>query len=566
MHPPFVARRSNFAVLALTLGLTLASSCSGDQRAVSSGPSGGTLVIAVPAGPDNLMPPLTVSQVGHAVADLVFDHLAQMGDSMHTVGDGGFQPELASHWTWASDSLSVAFHLNPQARWHDGVPVRAADVQFSLALYKNPKVGSPVAPLLANVDSISTPDSLTAVAWFHRRTPEEFFDIAYQLWVVPRHVLDTIPPDRLGTSDAARHPIGSGRFRFMDWKPGSRLELIADTGNYRGRARLDRVIWSVAPDGQAAFAQVMSGQADLLLNATTEELRAAANQPSLRRLAWPSLQYGFLGMNLRDPTQHARPNAFLSDLRVRRAISMALDRRAMLQSVFDSMGALGHGPFPAAASTADTTLRVPPFDTAAAAALLDSAGWIRGRDGIRMKAGRRFAVGLLVPSSSETRQRYAVLIQEALRQTGIDASIQGMAFGPYVQRLTTGNFDLVMDGVGIDPNIGAVLQAWGTGGAPPNGLNFLGYSSPRVDALMDSATSSFNPVRARAYTRQAYQQIADDVPAVWLYDALSYGLISRRFQVPAVRPDGWWKHLADWTVPVADRIDRDRIGLGPPKS
>ncbi|MGH7690639.1 MAG: ABC transporter substrate-binding protein, partial [Gemmatimonadaceae bacterium] len=230
--------------------LVILAACSRGEPSTSpaQGPDGGTLVIAEPGDADNLLPPMAASMLGHEVADLVFDHLAEIGDNMRTTGDQGFTPQLADHWTWAPDSMSVAFHLNPRARWHDGVPVRASDVRFSLDLYKNPKLGSPIAPLLSNVDSVSVKDSLTAVAWFHAKSPESFFNIVYQLWVLPAHVLDTIPPERLATSAAARHPIGSGRFRFVSWEPGSRLMLVADTGNYRGRAKLDRVIWAITPD------------------------------------------------------------------------------------------------------------------------------------------------------------------------------------------------------------------------------------------------------------------------------------------------------------------------------
>ncbi|OYV74432.1 MAG: hypothetical protein B7Z72_00165, partial [Gemmatimonadetes bacterium 21-71-4] len=334
----------------------LAACGRGEPPASSAAPAadGGTLVIAAPGDADNLLPPLSVTILGREVTDLVFDHLAEIDDSLHTIGDAGFTPRLARTWTWAPDSMSVAFHLDPRARWHDGQPVTARDVRFSLALYKNPKLGSPFAAALANVDSVSVKDSLTAVAWFHARQPESFFDIAYQLWVLPEHVYAAVPPEKLATSELARRPVGSGRFRFVSWQPGSRLEIEADTANYRGRARLDRVIWAISPDNDASFAQVMSGQADLLENATPDQLKAAAGHAGIRPFPWPTLQYAFMGMNFRRAGQHARPNPFFADLRVRRAISMALDRRAMLRNVFDSLGAIGYGPFPRVLSTADT--------------------------------------------------------------------------------------------------------------------------------------------------------------------------------------------------------------------
>jgi peptide/nickel transport system substrate-binding protein len=554
--------------LALCLLPFALTACGGGEAPPASGgagPDGGTLVIAAPGDADNLLPPLSVTIVGRAVVDLVFDHLAEIGDAMNTFGDAGFTPRLARSWTWAPDSMSVVFHLDPRARWHDGQPVRASDVRFSLALYKNPKLASPIAPALANVDSATVLDSLDAKVWFHRHTPEEFFDVAYQLWIMPAHVYDTVPVQQLATSELARHPVGSGRFRFVSWQPGSRLEIEADTGNYRGRARLDRVIWAITPDNNSAFAQVASGQADLLENATPDQIKALAGRPGLRLFPWPTLQYGFMGMNFRDPAHHGSPNPILGDLRVRRALSMAVDRRSMLRNVFDTLGHIGYGPFPAALATADTTLRIPPYDPAHAAALLDSAGWTTGPDSIRRRAGRPLALRLITPTSSAFRMQYAVLLQEALRRVGVKVTIDAEPFPAFYAKQTAGNFDLILATYSTDPNAGGAAQSWATASIIPAGGNFLSYSDPKFDALLDSATNTFDVPRARAYATRAYQAIADDAPAVWLYDLFSVGAISKRFHVTALRADGWWEHLADWTVPVADRIARDRIGLGAAK-
>ena len=131
--------------------------------------------------------------------------------------------------------------------------MRAADVKFTFELYVDPATGSPTAPLLANIDSVSTPDSLTAVFWYKRRTPQQFFDAAYQMWIVPMHLLRATPHNRMVATPFGRRPVGSGRFRFEKWEPRQRLELVADEDNYRGRANLDRVVWTVSPDFSPAM-------------------------------------------------------------------------------------------------------------------------------------------------------------------------------------------------------------------------------------------------------------------------------------------------------------------------
>src|SRR4051812_45317709 len=109
---------------------------------------GGTLVISTGGDPDVLVPALVQSTQGAQVVDMIYERLADIGDSLNTLNDKGFTPRLADRWTWSADSLSIAFHLDPKARWHDGVPVRSNDVRFTVVSTKDSTVGSPIAPVI----------------------------------------------------------------------------------------------------------------------------------------------------------------------------------------------------------------------------------------------------------------------------------------------------------------------------------------------------------------------------------------------------------------------------------
>src|ERR1700736_4744194 len=135
--------------------------CVGTESS-SAKSSGGTLAISTGGDPDVLIPSLVQSVQGAQITDMIYDRLADIGDSLNIVNDKGFTPRLADRWTWAGDSLSIAFHVNPKAKWHDGVPVRSNDVRFTIASTKDSTLGSSTAALLTNIDSVSTPDSATA--------------------------------------------------------------------------------------------------------------------------------------------------------------------------------------------------------------------------------------------------------------------------------------------------------------------------------------------------------------------------------------------------------------------
>jgi peptide/nickel transport system substrate-binding protein len=554
--------RRSLILVAAAVGL---AGCSSKESASSAGggKTGGTVIMVTPGDAVEIFPVFVNDQVGRWVQDLVFERLADLKPGLETVGDGGFSPRLAQKWTWAPDSMSIAFSLDPRARWHDGTPVTAQDVKFSLDLFKNPKVGSPTATLVSNIDSISVRDSLTPVAWFHKRKPEQFYDLAYQVMIMPKHVYDTIPPEQLHTSPAARKLVGSGPFRFVSWQPGTRIELIADTANYRGRPNLDRVIMT-PEDAATGATQVLAGQADFMAAFPVDQVPKLDSSTIARPMVDPQLAYVFMAMNPHAPKSKA-PNPVFADIRVRRALSMAVDREAMLENVFGKDGRLAHGPFPMTVAFADSTLHVPPFDTTAAKALLDSTGWRAGANGMRAKNGQPLRFSLLVPSSSLFRRRYGVLMQEQFRRIGAQVDLDVVDNPTLIRREQDHDWDAVLQSPGIDPGVTGTSQFWGTGGIGPNGQNFIPYSNPKVDALLDSASTSFDPAKSRAASSRAFQTIIDDVPGIWLYDVTFYYAVNRRITIPPMTISDWWMNLQNWSIPPDKRIPRDRIGLAAAK-
>src|SRR3954463_2831815 len=174
----------------------------------SRGNAGGTIAISTGGDPDVLVPALLQTTTAAQVIDLVYERLADIGDSLSVVGDHGFTPRLADRWTWAKDSLSIAFHLNPNAKWQDGQPVRSNDVRFTIASTKDSTLGSPAASVITNIDSVSTPDSRAGVIWFHARPPQQFFDAVFQNPIIPEHIWKAVAPAGWRASEQAKNPIG----------------------------------------------------------------------------------------------------------------------------------------------------------------------------------------------------------------------------------------------------------------------------------------------------------------------------------------------------------------------
>lgn len=545
------------------LPFTLLAACTDRPGATGDDEdTGGTLVIALPGtGISPPFPPASVDNMSRMVVDQVYDRLAEIGPDLNTVGDRGYTPRLARRWEWAPDSMSIVFHLDPRARWHDGRPVQASDVRFTVDLLKDPETATQYTSFLTSVDSASVRDSLTVVAWFNTRSPLQFYQFVFNVYPLPEHLLKDIPRSQLATSDAAQRPVGSGPFRLVRWEPGVRLELLADTTYYRGRPNLDRVLLTFAGDPNNALTQLFSGQADFVEVVTPDVVPRLDSAENVRALPYPTMGYGFMTMNTRDPQRASAPHPIFGDRAVRRAISMAVDREAMLKNVYGSHGTLGHGPYPMA--LADTTVKPLGFDRARAAALLDSTGWVAGADGIRVKDGRPLAFSITVPTTSPSRMRYAVLIQEQLRNIGARVDIDAMEFNASQERLMSGRFDATLAIVGQDPPRTGVAQFWTTSNKPPAGNNYGAYSNPTVDALLDSIAVTADPEKADEQWRRLSRTIIEDAPAIWLFEYTPVAGVHNRIRIEGMRGYAWWAELPDWWIPANERIDRDRIGLRP---
>jgi peptide/nickel transport system substrate-binding protein len=487
-----------------------------------------------------------MSLQGKQIGDQIFDNLADIGPNLNTVGDAGFTPRLARSWRWSADSMSIDFAIDPRARWHDGVAATAEDVKATFALVKDTTLGSPLSSSLDNVDSVTVPDSMTARVWLHERAPDAFWKVASSVAILPTHILKSIPAAKLRESGFAQHPIGTGRFRFATWDRGSRIVLTADSSNYRGRPSADRVVWLVSPEYAAAAVRFLTGGADFL-DVVKPEYIAQVKQKGKQLITTNgSLDYGYLAFNLGDGTR-GQVHPILGNREVRRALVMAVDRNAIVRSVFDTLGLVGHGPVTRALPTSDTTIGLP-YDSARAARSLDSLGWRRGADGIRMRAGKRLAFALMAPSSSAIRSKLAVLLQEQWRRAGVDVRIESLEANTFGGRMEDRKFDAALNAWHIDPTPSSVREEWASSEIKKGGYNETSYRSPAFDAVIDSAVKEASPSKSVELYRRAYRILTEDAPAMWIYELRNVHGASPRIRTVGVRPDAWWADLADWSV------------------
>ncbi|MBX3174642.1 MAG: hypothetical protein KF709_09535 [Gemmatimonadaceae bacterium] len=526
----------------------------GDRGATAGG---GTIILGAAADADALLPGIVRSVQGRIGSELLFDRIAEMGPSLETAGDRAFEPMLARSWDWSADSLTLTLHFDPAARWHDGRPVRSSDYSFALRVVREPNLASSIAADVAGIDSITTPDSVTAVVHYATRDAEQFY-AASLLVPIPEHIYGSVALADLRTSPEARAPVGNGRFRFVAWEPDVRIELRAVEDHYRGRAKPDRIILAKSADPASGLARVWAEETDVWDPLLADVLPEAARYPHVRVYSGPGFDYGFAAFNFRANGNVSRPHPLLADARMRRALSLGTDRAALVRTVFDSTASVLLGPFLRAQATADTTLRQIPHDRAAAQALLDSLGWLPSPDGIRRRNGVPLRVSLLVPTSSAPRNRAAAVLQQQWKEIGVDAQIESLEFQTFLDRMAAGRFDIALQSFRSTPSPRGIRSVWGSPAiAGPSRQNAGRYASPAFDEAVMDGLGALDPAARRAAFRRAYQQAIDDAAAIWLFESRSNVAVHRRFTPPLWRSDAWWLTLSEWTLDPAARLPRD---------
>jgi peptide/nickel transport system substrate-binding protein len=530
-----------------------------DTAAGDAATTGGTAVIAVAGEAEHLMPPVIQTIAAKQVVDQVFAPLAEVGEGHGTLGDAGFIPRAAERWTWSPDSSAVDFHMRAGARFHDGHPVTAGDVKFTYEVYADPKVASPHISAFPRVDSIVVVDSMTARVHFGERTPERFFKFATNLSILPRHLLEGVAPEALASAPQAQAPVGSGPYRFVRWERGTALELAADTANAEGRPTLDRLVWRPVSDPNAGARSVVAGEADFSEALRPEGMALVTPDIPARPVEYAAPMVGYLLFNTRSQANRQQPHPILGDRAVRRAIAQGIDRATVVRNALDTLAVLARGPLPRTSWAHDTSVALPAFDRAAAIAALEGAGWKDANgDGVRERAGAPLRLSLLVPSVSATRRQMATVIQDQLKQLGIDVTVDELEPSVMLPLLNTGKFDAFIHVWQTDASPSSMGQAW-SGADLERSQNYGWFSTPAIDSLLQRAVSAATIEAARPLYRSATQAIVDEAPAVFLWEPRSFALVHKRIRFDGLRPEAWWAGVRRWTVPAGERIPRDNV-------
>jgi peptide/nickel transport system substrate-binding protein len=475
--------------------------------------------------------------VGRDISDLVFERLALLSSRGAPIDSTAYRPGLASRWERV-DPLTWRFHLRPGARWHDGVPVSAEDVVFSFEAYGDSLVNAVSRSAVAGRMTATAESNSTVLVHFREPGPEQLYDATFHVRILPRHIWDSIPRGRWEADTSLAHLVGSGPYRPVGRSLGQHLILIA-AEKQQDSLEIRRIIWRFAPDPDAALNLVLAHEADLMeAIGTPDRVERVAGDSAFRTISLPGATYGFLAFRHADESGRSHP--LLSRREVREALTRAFDRRALSRAFLGPGTRVPPGPMSQLLWIWSDSIRTLEFDTVAARRLLAE----------RTGGLARSPIDILVPSSSPSRRRFALAIQQAWRQIGVPSTVTAVDFAVFQERLARGKFDAYVGAYQDEPSPRGLADQWSRSGWGV--LNHGRYANPAFDSLLAAAGSTREVPAARRLWREAMDTLNADAAAIFLYAPVNVAAVSRRLDNVTIDPYSWLASLPEW------RISRDR--------
>jgi peptide/nickel transport system substrate-binding protein len=404
---------------------------------------------------------------------------------------GQIGPRLARAFEAAPDAITL--HLQPGVKWHDGQPLTAADVAFTLGRARDPAVGADQRADLEPVTAVETPDPQTVILRLVRPAPFLRQALAH-IAILPEHAYKGRD---LHSAPASRAPIGTGPFKFDRWKAGEEIVIVRNPDYWGQKAHLDRIVFRIARDKNVAYELYKRGELDVIWSLAPGRVDEAKAEPQLaghRMLEWKLRAYFFIVWN----TQKKG----LGDARVRRALTMLIDRARFNQVAFGGHAQLVTGPYAPGTPSYDATIAPWPYDPQAAKKLLAEAGV------------SSLKLTFLLTAGSRTVEQLATLMKEDFQQAGVQLEVAQVDFAVLLDRLRRHAFDATslqwtMSLEQDNFNLFHSSQA-------ERGQNYGAWKSADADALVAQIRATVDDEARHALDRQLHRLVHEQQPYTFL--------------------------------------------------
>ncbi len=505
---------------------------------------GGTLIRRLQGDVNTLNPVMAQNANDRYVAFYLFTPLIHFDAELQPI------PGLAEKWEISSDGRQYTFHLNPAATFSDGSPVRASDVLFTLKKIVDPQTEAPqIAGGFDQLDLKAThvvDDHTIVIAFKEAFAPQmtHFND----LLVLPEHVYGRGD----FKSDFTSRVVGQGPYRLVRRVQGKEILLERRPEYWGPRPLLQRVLFKAIADDNTAWNAMKRGEIDET-QISTDVWAAESRRPELQRmidfLRFYTLNYNYVAWNTRNPT--------LSDKRLRRALAMCIDLKSIIENLYRGTARAMNGPFTPDQWAYNPEVPVIEYNPQEAVRTLRSLGWLdTDKDGILDKNKKPLRIEMMIVGGNAPSTSFAQLFQAELKKIGVQLDIVTLDFGAFSQRLLAGNYESAYLNWNLDPDPDP-FPLFHSSQFPPRGQNFVFYSNPEADRLMEAGRRELDQAKRKLIYRQLHALLADDQPYTWTVQVSSKWALSMHIR-DAKESKGWGLFLwypgeLGWWIPIDQR-------------
>jgi len=486
------------------------------RRLTAKQPAYGDILVRGEIGDaSNLIPLLASDSASHSIAGMVYNGLVKYDKNMNIIGN------LAESWDITGNGLVITFHLRKDVKWHDGQPFTASDVLYTYQITVDPQTPTAYAEDFKMVKKAEVLDDYT-----FRVTYDKPFAPALISWsssILPRHLLSG---KDITKSPLARHPIGTGPYKFKEWLTGQKIVLVSNHDYFEGRPYIDGQITRIIPDTATMFLELRAQNLGMMGLTPMQYKRQTENnlfKNNFNKYRYLSFAYTYLGYNLKNP--------LFTDKRVRQAISYAINKDEIISGVLLGLGKPATGPYKPGTWAYNNKVRVYNYNPQKARELLREAGWTKlNKDGALEKDGKPFIFEIVTNQGNETRQKCAEIIQRQLAEVGIKVKIRILEWSALVTDfINKRRFDSVIMGwtIPLDPD---AYDVWHSSKTKPEELNFISYNNPEADKMLEKGRSTFDKKERKKYYDRFQEILAEDQPYTFLYVPDALIIIHNRFR------------------------------------
>ncbi len=501
------------------------STAGGSATTLADGPKyGGTVVRRIASECKTLNWVLYTTIYEHFIMRQLYDALVDFNERLE------YTPVLAESYEVSDDHTRITVRLRDGIFWHDGEPITAGDVKFTLDKIKDPTVPAlNKAGYFTKLDHLEVVDDRTVI--FHWKEP-----YAPSLYALTQ--ITPIPEHVYGKGDflrnpANRAPVGSGPFKFDEWRTSQYVSIVRNENYYGQKAYVDKVIFRVIEDDAVALNALKAGDLDEMQVTQIQWEKQTVDEDFLRRFnkyLYYVPSYNYISWNCR--------SIWFRDPQVRLAMTEMFDRESINAKLYSGFSKLISGPFYINGWAYDRSIKPHPFDPKDARRLLDEAGWVDSDgDGLRDKDGVKFDFEMLIASGGNTAKQFAQLLQEECQKAGIRVRIRQLEGATFFDRVDKGEFDAALSSwwMDLDPD---VYDTFHSSQVPPKGLNHVFYSNAMVDSLLEAGRIEFDQEKRAAIYHALHRIMHAEQPYTFINSVPIKHIINKRIKNVVISPSG----------------------------